>query len=189
MVDLMTDHAAQARNVGGLQPLDPAHGVIAIRPESVPRRHELDAGNGPVGTLLPTGSSSATAYSASGTWRLTTQRHGLISRIAVARDATTAEPAAAFYPGLRPGGTIALHDTDFRLRLPWTKGGWWLFDESDRAVATIRSACSGGRCSPRDRTVQLQDAARDPHPDLALVLLTTLWLVDSTLSFSVVCMV
>ena len=108
----------------------------------------------------------ATAYAANGAWRLTTQRRGLLSRIAVAREAITAEPAAAFYPGLRPGGTIALHDTHFRLRLPWAEDGWWLFDENDRAAASIGSACSGERCLPRDRTVQLQDAARDPHPHL-----------------------
>ena len=173
---------AVARRLPVLHPLDLRHTVIAVSAEIRPKRHDLVAGEDTIGTLLTRDWPFATAVSSDAVWRLTSERRGLISRIGLAHDATTGHAVAAYYPGLLPGGTIALHDTYFRLKLPFGRSGWWLYDEDDQPAATFESACAGKTCVLRDWTIRLQQRGRDPHPDTALVLLTAVWVIAVTLS-------
>jgi hypothetical protein len=173
--------AAVARTLPALLPIDRADSVLDVRPELSPRRFDLVAGRGAVGTLLTADRRLPTAVSSDGAWRLGTDRWGLISRMAIAQDLVTGEMAAAYYPGLRAGGSIALHDTHFRLRLPFHRRGWWLFDEDDEPVANVEKVCTGMRCAIASRTFHLHETPTGPHPDLGLVLLVALWVITTAL--------
>ena len=153
----------------GLVPLVAAPVTLTTAFRMRPWCYELHAPAGPVGLLLRKDPTVMQALCAANTWTLTTRRRARRRWMGVADELSTGEAVAAYYPVFGVGGSIALHDTHYKLTLPWLRSGWWVRDEDRRAIAVFHE-----KRNVSLRVELRQDCTRVGE-HLTLVLLLALW--------------
>jgi hypothetical protein len=127
---------------------------------------ELHDFAGPVGLLLRKDPTTTDALCAGNAWTFTTHS-ARWSWTGLAHEVRTGDTVAAYYPAFRAGGSIALHDTHYRLTLPWLKNGWWLRDVDGQPIAVVHE-------KPK-LSIELRKDSAEVGTHLSLVLLLALW--------------